>query len=299
MYHKFMPLKELLSMVLTSARIQEYIELDFSATYAVFSTRPAMFEYTIEVKNSGSRTLQKIALEFSPDKALLCDAKVFNALREADRGRDNLTYIETSSGEEIFAKPQKQEAFTPNERPTPTLAQAFDTIDKIPAAKGNFGDARKDVFTPNPKQAGRQAALEHKSKSRLIIPEGKEVFDHLNKGCIWEEGQAGFWRETALRTVTDKLPFPVKTACRGYRRAEFLEALDRVQSQLKPKVFRGMSPHRWTGNSNGCGEYQVDGWKWPGGYRTYLADGVLPSREFYHFITGKDLKGLPSFTKID
>lgn len=298
MYHKFLPLKELLSMVLTSARIQEYIELDFSATFAIFSTRPAMFEYTIEVKNSGARGTQKIVLEFSPDKALLCDASVFNAVRTADRGRENLTYIETSSGAELFAKPEKQEAFKPNERPTPTLAQAFDSIDKMPTTKGNIGGARKSGFTPN-KQAGRQAAIAHKVKSRLIIPEGKAVFDHLNKGCVWEEGQAGFWRETTLRTVTDKLPFPVKTLCRGYRRAEFLEALDNVQSKLTPKVFRGMSPHRWTGEFNGCGEYQVDGWKWPEGYRTYLADGVLPSREFYNFITGKDLKGLPSFTESD
>lgn len=297
-YRQFMSLQQLLVMVTTSHRIREYIELDDSAQYAIFSTRPAMFEYTIQVKNFAAPGLLKVALEFGPDKALICDANVFNAVRDADRGRDNLTFLEIATGAEIFAKPEKQEAFKPNERPTPTLAQAFDSIDKMPTTKGNISGARKSGFTPNT-QAGRQAAVAHKAKSRLIIPEGKAVFDHLNKGCVWEEGQAGFWRETTLRTVTDKLPFPVKTLCRGYRRAEFLEALDNVQSKLLPKVFRGMSPHRWTGEFNGCGEYQVDGWKWPEGYRTYLADGVLPSREFYNFITGKDLKGLPSFIESD
>lgn len=312
--YKVLQLKDLLDMVVTSARIGEYIELDPATRYAIYTNHPMAFEYTISVKSPRVRGGEEITLEFTQHTALLCDAEVFRALRIADQVRYRLTFIDTATGGQIFAQPEKQAAFVPNGgKPVPTLAEAFESLDKIPPQTGNFG-RRQDGFTPNTskkpvpktrpaKSAGASAAMLNtaafKPGPRAIIPEGKAVFDHLNKGCVWEEGQAGFWRAGGLREVTNNLPFPVKTICVGYRRAEFLEALDNVQSKVKPKVFRGMSPHRWTGEFNGCAEYQIDGWKWPEGYRTYLAAGVLPSREFYHFITGKVLKGLPSFAKAD
>lgn len=309
-YRQFMSLQQLLIMVLTSHRIRESIELDDSAQYAVFSTRPAMFEYTIQVKNFGAPGLLKVQLEFGPDRALICDANTFNAVRDADRGRDNLTYLEISSGAELFAKPQKQEAFTPNGKPPPTLQEALSSIESMPASTGNFG-RRQDGFTPNTKTApsgiekvgGLPANLLNtaaaKPSKNAKPPEGKEAFDFLNAGCYWKEGEEGFWRERGARDKSrdETLPFPVVQKCRGYNPGTFLIALENVQSKIKPKLFRGMSPNRWTGEFNGCAEYQVDGWKWPEGYRTYLAAGVLPSREFYNFITGKILKGLPSFAK--
>lgn len=311
--HKVLLLKDLLDMVVTSARIGEYIELDPATRYAIYTNHPMAFEYTIQVKSPRVRGGEDLTLEFTQHTALLCDAEVFRALRIADQVRYRLTFIDTATGGKIFEQPEKQAAFTPNGgKPMPTLAQAFEDLDKIPHQPGNFGRRRQDGFTPNtskkvppaksrpvkqPAMIMRTAA--YKPGPDAVTPEGRAVFDYLNKGCYWEEGQEGFWRSGGLREVTNTLPFPVKMICAGYRRAEFLEALDRVQSRLKPKVFRGYSPNRWTGEFNGSAEYQVDGWKWPEGYRTYLAAGVLPSREFYNFITGRYLKALPSFAKFD
>lgn len=319
MFHKFLTLPTLLDMVLTSARIEEYIELEPSAAYAIYSRHPSAFEYTVHVKQPNIRGLQTLALEFTPNIALLCSAEVFRALRNADILLGRLAFIDIQSGGEIFApKPAKLEKFAPN---PPTLKEAFDTLDKLPAQKGNFGDTKgvlKPVkFAPNepgkkhpgpkkaaPKKVSGFSAQLSKTAAfapgpKAIAPAGKAQFDFLNKGCWTEDQTAGFWRERGERTEKDHLPFPVIGVCAGYQRAEFLFFLDRVQSRLKPKVFRGMSPHRWTGEFNGSAEYQVDGWKWPEGYRTYIQAGVLPSREFHHFITGRHVKGLPSFAKLD
>lgn len=306
--HKVLLLKDLLDMVVTSARIGEYIELDPATRYAIYTNHPMAFEYTIQVKSPRVRGGEDLTLEFTQHTALLCDAEVFRALRIADQVRYRLTFIDTATGGKIFEQPEKQAAFTPNSgKPMPTLAQAFEDLDKIPHQPGNFG-RRQDGFTPNTskkvppaKLSGMPASIMKTAAGKpglqAIIPEGKAVFDHLNKDCFWKEGEAGFWRANGPRTANDTLPFPVKTTCAGYNRAEFLKALAATEAKLQPKVFRGMSKHRWTGEFNGCAEYQVHGWKWPEGYRTYLEAGVLPCRKFYHFITGKDLKGLPSFAK--
>jgi len=310
-YHQWLSLKTLLGMVVTSHRIKESIELDDYARYAIYTEHPALFEIEVVLKQVGAPGTRKVPFVFDSSRALLCDADTFNALRQADAPRRRLIFIEIASGDEVF-KQVKQEAFVPNGgNAPPTLKEALESIDKLPTSTGNFGGRRQDGFTPNAKKSSptksrpvKQPAMimntaAHKPGPNAVIPQGRAVFDYLNKGCYWEEGQEGFWRAGGLREVTNKLPFPVKMVCPGYRRAEFLQALDRVQSRLKPKVFRGYSPNRWTGEFNGSAEYQVDGWKWPEGYRTYLEAGVLPSREFYKFITGQDVPGLPSFAKPD
>lgn len=94
------------------------------------------------------------------------------------------------------------------------------------------------------------------------------------------------------------LPFPVITSAVGYVRKDFLARLEITEtSHAFRKQYRGWSTNRWTGEANGSGEYQLSGWSWPEGYKTYLKAGVLPSREFYKFIMGKDLASLPSYNK--
>lgn len=313
-YHQWLSVKTLLQMVTTSHRISESIELDSRARYAIMTEHPAMFEVEVTLNNPGAPGTRKVEFVFDQSRGLVCDAETFRALSEADLVRRRLTFIEIASGDEIFAKPPKLDAFTPNGKPTPTLKEAFEAIDKLPPQTGNFG-RRQDGFQPNTSKKAAPSSVEKvaglpaflldtaagKPGALAKIPEGKEAFDYLNEGCYWEEGQEGFWRERGSRMLSrnDTLPFPVVQKCRGYNKAEFLLALDNVQFKIKPKVFRGMSPNRWTGEFNGCAEFQVDNWKWPEGYRTYIVGGVLPSREFYNFITGKTLKGLPSFAKQD
>lgn len=312
MIHKFLPLKELLHLALDSAVEEVSVKLDTAVRYAIYTEHQTVFEYVLTQQATRGRGVVPVALEFSASQVLLCDAECFRALRIADQDKRRLVFIDVATGDEIFALP-KPEKFAPN---PPTLKEAFDSIDKIPKQAGNFGDHKPVKFTPNvgTKHPGPKKAVPkkvagfsaHLSKTaayapgpKAVPPSGKAQFDFLNKGCWTPDQTAGFWRERGERSAKDHLPFPVIGVCAGYQRAEFLACLDRVQSRLKPKVFRGMSPHRWTGEFNGSAEYQVDGWKWPEGYRTYLQAGVLPTREFHHFITGRYIAALPSFAKLD
>ncbi|MNQ80700.1 hypothetical protein D3C85_956910 [compost metagenome] len=198
---------------------------------------------------------------------------------------------------------QQRQGFIPNgAKPIPTLQEALTALDAIPVKAGRFG-SKKPVFAPNEKP-DTHPDMQSPSKPRKIvpskiqaqIPEGLHVYNKMNKDCFWDEKRAGFWRMSmVIPTSGKKLPYPVVTTCFGYKKAEFIFLLEELQAKVKPHVFRGFAPNRWTGEFNGCAEFRVDGWHWPEGYITYLKEGVLPSRSFYQFVTGKDLKGLPTY----
>ncbi|AGS81904.2 hypothetical protein O152_gp020 [Pseudomonas phage PaBG] len=134
-------------------------------------------------------------------------------------------------------------------------------------------------------------------------PKGKQAMDVINDNgrlLNWEGKRAGFWRQNVNFTRDDTLPFPVVTTARGYdkvAKGKFLLRLAEVEHLALVNRYRGWSQHRWTGEANGSTEFFFRDWRWPAGYSTYLKAGVLPSREFYQFITGEDLASLPSYNK--
>lgn len=132
--------------------------------------------------------------------------------------------------------------------------------------------------------------------SVTLPPKGKAIYEVLNAHCFAGSKAAGFWREKPEPKGSDgNLPFPVKQNLTDFVLTAFLDRLDEIEAKAESKHFKGWSTHRWTGEKNGSSEFHYRGWKWPVGYRGYIADGVLPSRKFYKFIMGATLSGLPEF----
>ena len=134
---------------------------------------------------------------------------------------------------------------------------------------------------------------DYKAFDRKVM-KGPVWFDTLNGKSKARVNIEGYWRRDFNKGLST-LPFPVAMTVKGYDKAKFMEALTVAEKKASNKPQRGTSPNRWTGGSNGSGEYHLNKWKWPQGIRYYLNQGVPPSRAFYEFITGKDLPGLPTY----
>jgi len=129
---------------------------------------------------------------------------------------------------------------------------------------------------------------------------GDVAFKKLNTGCYWESNVFGQWRECLLKDESG-LPFPVITAKpEGYNRKAFLRKLDDVSKKAKAVKTKKPNVHRWEESDDVIGGALLyKGCTWPNDYRQYIADGVIPSREFYNLVTGKDLDTLPSYVQHD
>lgn len=313
MYHETTNMRVLLHMVLASTCDREPVVLDDRITHALYSDGEASFAIDVIVTSqTPPHTETDLTFEFSRGVCVLCDREIAQHLMNADRNK-RLMAINVTNNKFDF---QQRQGFIPNgAKPIPTLQEALTALDAIPAKAGNFGDALRSGFmrfTPNEKpdtHPDMQAPAKRRT-SRLTAlgkdladatpdlappPEGLTTFNKLNKGCYWDNKRAGFWRPSAALLPGERLPFPVITTCFGYSKTAFIARLEEVQADLQPRVFRGMAKNRWTGEFNGCAEYRVDGWHWPEGYLTYLKAGVLPSGEFYQFVIGRHLKGLPTY----
>lgn len=149
--------------------------------------------------------------------------------------------------------------------------------------------------SPAPKVSGvlspaemKKTPFNHKAMS------GKEWFAAINGKSKAMSKVDGYWREK-YSTQLSGLPFPVIMSVPGYNKTEFLAALAKAEKSASSIPQKGFSPHRWTGRSNGGNEFNLGGWRWPQGYRTYLSAGVPPSAKFYEFIMGKTCKRLPTY----
>ena len=116
----------------------------------------------------------------------------------------------------------------------------------------------------------------------LLRREGSPEFKHGK--------YEGYWRNNFVPNGPNDLPWPVLQVSKGFKKKLFLHALIKFEVSLPDEccvLYRGFSVNRLDGTYNGCAEYQVDGWNWPEGFKSYLAAGVLPSGEFARFIAEK------------
>lgn len=136
------------------------------------------------------------------------------------------------------------------------------------------------------------ADFDYNIKKEIEIEDIKKI-DIDNIKCYFPDGIEGYWRDKPKKDETG-LPFPVinEENVAEYSKEDFLKALDKKESIASKVQFKGWSNCRLTGEANGSAEYRKNGWSWPNGYRNYIQKGVLPSRKFYKFITGKDLEEL-------
>ncbi|BAG41518.1 hypothetical protein [Ralstonia phage phiRSL1] len=75
----------------------------------------------------------------------------------------------------------------------------------------------------------------------------------------------------------------------------FLNKLERVESTLDPVAYRGISRCRVCGEGNGCEEFNLEGWRWPSGFRHYIEQhNVKPSSEFIAMIVEQHARILQS-----
>lgn len=80
-------------------------------------------------------------------------------------------------------------------------------------------------------------------------------------------------------------PHPEPRAVPWKGQSAFLEALDRVESMLEPILYRGFSWCRVCRMLNGNAEFNLNGWRWPSGFRHYIEQhNVKPSDEFVQMI---------------
>lgn len=79
---------------------------------------------------------------------------------------------------------------------------------------------------------------------------------------------------------------PVAKARPFKGQADFLAALYDIEDRANVIHYRGWSTCRICGKPNGSAEFEYRGWRWPSGYRHYVAEhNVRPSSEFHAFIT--------------
>lgn len=140
----------------------------------------------------------------------------------------------------------------------------------------------------------------------LKLMRGKEWNDIFNGNSEVSYNPAtktymeGFWRTAKEWKKLDLYqPFPIPFTPRNFNRKNFVAALQVIEKKAQTRKSKGTSPHRWTGKPNGDAQHQytVKGvtFIWPEGYINYIKAGVPPTREFYKFVTGKDLPSLPSY----
>lgn len=126
---------------------------------------------------------------------------------------------------------------------------------------------------------------------------GQRAWSRLNIGCQTQSKTAGFWRQTFEKSSpflgANSLPFPVRMKLETFEKEAFLKQLTIEERKATKRPMKGWSTNRWDGSKNGSTEFQYKGWRWPCGYRTYIEGGVLPSAQFFKFIMGYDLAGLP------
>ena len=88
----------------------------------------------------------------------------------------------------------------------------------------------------------------------------------------------GYWRTAWDNT----LPWPQATED---KHIDFLRMLDAVELVTMTESYRGFSTCRLCGKFNGCQEFETPEYRWPEGFRHYVADhGVHPSEGFREFI---------------
>lgn len=153
--------------------------------------------------------------------------------------------------------------------------------------------AKENSATVREKTGGAVDLKQYRKYDPLIM-KGKKWFAELNDGTAFPPKIEGFWRSN-FKTIKG-YPWPVPMSVPGYNRAAFVKALQAAQLKASTGTGgRGLSPHRWTGEGNFNSEYMYKGWKFPGGYITYIRQGVPPSRAFYKLITGEDNPNLPTY----
>ncbi len=105
----------------------------------------------------------------------------------------------------------------------------------------------------------------------------------------------GFWRSTkeenssGMDTVSSTLPtgfpFPLANEQPWEGQAEFLVKLSQAEAKAKKTRYRGLSSCRLCKKMNGCVEYTLEDWTWPGGFRHYIeVHNVRPTEVFLQFI---------------
>lgn len=100
----------------------------------------------------------------------------------------------------------------------------------------------------------------------------------------------GFWKSSS--DSDENLPWPWPDP-RWLQRTTFLRALDRIEVQARKISYRGFSHCRLCGCRNGSRSFQFDIWKWPEGFRHYVADHeVRPSSDFEIFISSNQMNGM-------
>jgi hypothetical protein len=91
----------------------------------------------------------------------------------------------------------------------------------------------------------------------------------------------GYWRKSERKSVvsfSSSLPWPVATT---NDHSIFLAALEQVEKMAIEQAFRGWSNCRLCQKTNGSTEFSYNGWRWPQGFRHYVAaHGVDPTPEF-------------------
>ncbi len=126
---------------------------------------------------------------------------------------------------------------------------------------------------------------------------GIDLYNKLNADSKALPNVEGYWRKKEIDN--DPLPWPVSFEVQGYDADYFIQALTEIEGKesCKRVVYRGISQHRWNGAATPMGncEFEYEGWRWPGGFKSYLALNVPPSQAFYKFITGKELHTLPTY----
>lgn len=176
-------------------------------------------------------------------------------------------------------------------KPTTTKPAVVKPVSTKPETVKPSADAKPDLTKPPINLSKlKNVAFDKRAMS------GEAWFKALNGQAKPRLYVEGYWREkynVGLKT----LPFPVIYNVKGYDKTAFVKKLQSVQARAKKTVNKGYSPNRWTGGNNGAAEYKSGKWSWPAGLTTYLSAGVPPSAEFYKFIMGKSLAGLPTYNR--
>jgi hypothetical protein len=91
----------------------------------------------------------------------------------------------------------------------------------------------------------------------------------------------GFWKPDNH----SYLPRPESSPFAWRGKANFLTKLEEVQTEAHVTRYKGYSTCRLCGCANGSGEYSIDGWVWPEGFKHYVDEhNVRPSLAFQEFI---------------
>ncbi len=110
------------------------------------------------------------------------------------------------------------------------------------------------------------------------------------------KGIEGYWAPSWLESfIPSSWPWPKEHDQPFEGEADFIKKLRQIEEQLKKAPIGhydendGYSICRICNSENGSGEYHLDKYSWPEGYRHYIEKHhVIPSKQFYSFI-----KGLP------